>query len=567
MNTQTSPEPEAPNVAEPEALNVAEPEASHTAEPEAVKASPHIVVVGGGIAGLIAAWDLARAGCSVEIFEAGDRLGGAIGAHVMGGIAYDAGAEAFATRSPVVPKLLQELGLDDQVVAPQHSSAWLQLPDLAAPLPATGILGIPADPLAADVVAILGEDAAQRAAEDLVAPTEGWAGEYESRGGKITLGEVVRDRMGQAVLDRLVTPIVSGVHSAEPDDLDMSNAAPGLFEAMLREGSLARAVALVKSKAPAGSAVNSLYGGLNRLVYTLEEELIRLGAQIRMNTPVTDLAELWSVSAQGADPLRRAPDHVILALDAPAAVQLASGIVDLSGLDLTGLTPASVESDRDSTEVSAGQPDSKPDPKQAGRPTAAPGVALVSMIVDAPELDAHPRGTGVLVSPQVSRIEAKAMTHISSKWEWADLAVTQAHGPGHHVVRLSYGRVGEHRHDALGADSSDEQLLAAAAVDLGLLFGLPIEPEQILEAGVIRWRKALPQTSAGHAERIAALRTRLAEHSAQGASADGTSAEGTSAQGAPRDIHMIGAWFAGTGLARVVPDARAAAATILSHHG
>lgn len=567
MNTQTSPESEAPNVAEPEAPNVAVPEAPNVAEPEAVNARPHIVVVGGGIAGLIAAWDLARAGCTVEIFEAGDRLGGAIGAHVMGGIAYDAGAEAFATRSPVVPKLLQELGLDDQVVAPQHSSAWLQLPDLAAPLPATGILGIPADPLAADVVAILGEDAAQRAAEDLVAPTEGWAGEYESRGGKITLGEVVRDRMGQAVLDRLVTPIVSGVHSAEPDDLDVSNAAPGLFEAMLREGSLARAVALVKSKAPAGSAVNSLYGGLNRLVYALEEELIRLGAQIRMNTPVTDLAELWSVSAQGADRLRRAPDHVILALDAPAAVQLASGVVDLSGLDLTGLTPASVESNRDSTEVPAGQPDSKQAQKQAGRPSTAPGVALVSMIVDAPELDAHPRGTGVLVSPQVSRIEAKAMTHISSKWEWADLAVTQAHGPGHHVVRLSYGRVGEHRHDALGADSSDEQLLAAAAVDLGLLFGLPIEPEQILEAGVIRWRKALPQTSAGHAERIAALRTRLAEHSAQEATADGTSAHGTSADRAPRDIHMIGAWFAGTGLARVVPDARAAAATILSHHG
>jgi len=566
MNPQMIPEPKAVNAAVPEAVNAPEPEAPITAEPEAVNAPPHIAVVGGGIAGLIAAWDLAKAGCTVEIFEAGDRLGGAIGAHVLGGIAYDAGAEAFATRSPVVPKLVQELGLDDQVVAPQHSSAWLQLPDLAAPLPATGILGIPADPLAADVVAILGENAAQRAAEDLVASTEGWAGEYESRGGKITLGEVVRDRMGQAVLDRLVTPIVSGVHSAEPDDLDMSNAAPGLFDAMLREGSLARAVALVKSKAPAGSAVNSLYCGLNRLVDALEEELIRLGAQIRMSTPVTDLAELWTVSAEEADPLRRAPDHVILALDAPTAVELAAGIVDLSGLDLTGLTPVTVESNRDSTEMSAGQPDSKPDSKpdgkSAGRPSAAPGVALVSMIVDAPELDAHPRGTGVLVSPQVSRIEAKAMTHISSKWEWADLAVTQAHGPGHHVVRLSYGRVGEHRHDALGADSSDEQLLAAAAVDLGLLFGLPIEPEQILEAGVIRWRKALPQTSAGHAERIAALRTRLAEHSAQD-----TSADGNSAHGKPRDFHMIGAWFAGTGLARVVPDARAAAATILSHHG
>ncbi|GAA1136405.1 protoporphyrinogen oxidase [Nesterenkonia lutea] len=482
---------------------------------------PHIAVVGGGIAGLVAAWDLARAGCAVEIFEAGDRLGGAIGAQTLAGDAYDAGAEAFATRSPVVPRLLAELGLQDDVVAPQHSIAWLQLPDLAAPLPATGILGIPADPLAPDVVAILGETAAARAAEDLNTPVQDWAEEQESRGGRITLGEVVRDRMGQQVLDRLVTPIVSGVHSAEPDDLDMNNAAPGLFDAMLREGSLARAVALVRSKAPAGSAVNSVDGGLNRLVHALERELLRLGATIRLNSPVHDLAELVAPGAER-------PDHVILALDAPAAVQLISEVMDLSGLDLTGL-------DLSGLDLSGQDP--------------APGVALVSMILHAPELDSHPRGTGVLVSPQVRDIGAKAMTHISSKWEWAEAAVTQAHGPGHHVVRLSYGRVGQTSQPRLGADSSDEDLLRAAAEDVGALFGVPIAGEQILEASVVRWRRALPQTSAGHAERIAALRARLAgqDHGPQ----------------TPR-VHMTGAWFAGTGLARVVPDARSTAAAILN---
>lgn len=498
---------------------------------------PHVVVVGGGIAGLIAAWDLARAGVTVQIFEASDRLGGAIGAHVLGGVAYDAGAEAFATRSPVVPRLLTELGLDEQAVAPQHTAAWLQLPDLAAPLPATGILGIPADPLAPDVVAILGEAEARRAAADLTTSMQNWAEISETRAGQVTLGEVVRDRMGQAVLDRLVTPIVSGVHSADPDDLDMSNAAPGLFEAMLREGSLARAVALVKSKAPPGSAVNSLYGGLHRLVLTLEQELRQLGAEIQLNTQITHLAALAAgIGPDGVPGRTSAPDHVILALDAPAAVQLVSGVVDLSGLDLAGLLPE----------------------QAAGARQAGPGVALVSMILDAPELDDHPRGTGVLVAPQVSTIAAKAMTHISSKWEWADTAVTHAHGPGHHVVRLSYGRVGETHQDALAADSSDEALLRAATVDVGSLFGVPIEPEQILEASVIRWRRSLPQTSAGHAERIAALRDRLAQTSGAGAP------QAQDGGGRLPEIHMIGAWFAGTGLARVVPDARAAAATILA---
>lgn len=564
MDAQINPPSSEPATASAAVASLGDAAAGDAAEEPA--RAPRVAVVGGGIAGLIAAWDLARAGAAVQIFEAGDRLGGAIGAHVMGGVAYDAGAEAFATRSPVVPKLLQELGLDEQVVSPQHNAAWLQLPDLAAPLPATGILGIPADPMAPDVVAILGAAQARRAAEDLTTSMQSWAEAAETRAGQITLGEVVRDRMGQAVLDRLVTPIVSGVHSADPDDLDMNNAAPGLFDAMLREGSLARAVALVKSKAPPGSAVNSLYGGLNRLVGALEEELLRLGAEIRLNTPVTDLAALAAGTGpradqgtglgtgpevgQGAD----RPDHVILALDAPSAVQLVSGLVDLDGLDLTGLTPAGVPvtgAQAESSMTTATQ--------TAGAPDAGRGVALVSMILDAPELDEHPRGTGVLVAPQVDAVAAKAMTHISSKWEWADTAVTHAHGPGHHVVRLSYGRVGQTHQDALGAESSDEQLLAAATADVGALFGLPIEPEQILETSVIRWRKALPQTSAGHAERIAALRERLAQTSetdAEGAGAD--------AGDARPGIHLIGAWFAGTGLARVVPDARAAAATILS---
>ncbi|EXF25959.1 protoporphyrinogen oxidase [Nesterenkonia sp. AN1] len=524
------------------------PEGSPTGSPAG---PPHVAVVGGGIAGLIAAWDLARAGATVALYEAGDRLGGAIGAHEMGGVAYDAGAEAFATRSPVVPKLLQELGLHEQVVAPQHSAAWLQLPDLAAPLPATGILGIPADPMAPDVVAILGEAEARRAAEDLTASMESWVQADAARSGQITLGEVVRDRMGQAVLDRLVTPIVSGVHSADPDDLDMNNAAPGLFEAMLREGSLARAVALVKSKAPPGSAVNSLHGGLNRLVGALEAELLRLGVELRLNTEVTDLAAL--IADEG-------PDHVILALDAPAAVQLVGSVVDLSGLDLTGLTPGGAQEAPGGAKEAPGGEHGAAGLKQGA---AAPdrGVALVSMILDAPELDDHPRGTGVLVAPQVQDIAAKAMTHISSKWEWADTAVTHAHGPGHHVVRLSYGRVGPRHQEALGAESSDEQLLAAAAADIGALFGIPIDADQILEASVIRWRKALPQSSAGHAERITALRERLAEASAAGSAQESTAVQ-PSGERRP-GLHMIGAWFAGTGLARVVPDARAAAVTIL----
>ncbi|GGE65099.1 protoporphyrinogen oxidase [Nesterenkonia cremea] len=465
-------------------------------------------MVGGGIAGLTAAWETARAGVPVRLYEASDRLGGAIAPHVLAGLEVDAGAEAFATRSAAVPQLIQELGLSDQVVEPNPDGAWLQLPDLASPLPATGILGIPGDPAAADVVAILGEEGARRAAEDLSRPLEGWGAAAEAGAGAAgvgapSVGAVVRDRMGQTVLDRLVTPIVSGVHSAQADDLDMGNAAPGLFEAMCQEGSLARAVAKVRSSAPAGSAVNSLEGGLKTLVAALEQKLTELGVEIRTGTEVTNLGDLDA-------------EHVILAVDGPRALGLAAPYADLP-----------------------------PQQAELGR-----GVSLVSMVLKAPELDARPRGTGMLVAPSVEGIGAKAMTHVSAKWDWASRALTQQLGEGHHLVRLSYGRVGDDpAAGALGFASSDEQLLQAAAADVGALFGLPIAGEQILDADVVRWQKALPQASAGHQQYVAQVREALAQ---------GWSAQSRSG---PR-LYAVGSWFAGTGLARVIPDARAVAELI-----
>ncbi|MDZ5076304.1 protoporphyrinogen oxidase [Nesterenkonia sp. HG001] len=464
-----------------------------------------VAVVGGGIAGLVVAWDLVRGGCAVTLLEAGPRLGGAIGTHRLGGVEVDAGAESFATRSAAVPRLIGELGLQDSVIAPDPSGAWLQLPDLAAPLPATGILGIPADPLAADVVRIIGAEAAARAAEDRGMPVDAWRGRED-----ITVGELVLERMGPAVLEKLVTPIVSGVHSARPEQLDAGNAAPGLVEAMLREGSLAGAVASVKAQAPAGAAVNSLHGGLSTLIRALEEALRAQGVEVRLGERVTDLPALLS-----------AHDHVVLAVDAPAALRLLEPVAPQASAQ------------HDTGQHDTGAP-GEPAASRVGR-----GVALVSLLLDAPELDARPRGTGMLVAPGVDGVGAKAMTHVSSKWPW----VAEALGPGRHLVRLSYGRVTDvPGTGALGLESADELLLAAARADVATLFELPQLGEQVLEADVVRWEKALPQASAGHARRIRGLREELADSA----------------------VSVVGSWFAGTGLARVVPDARRAAAEILA---
>ncbi|WP_010525190.1 NAD(P)/FAD-dependent oxidoreductase [Nesterenkonia sp. F] len=489
------------------------------------------LIVGGGIAGLTAAWDLAGADRAVTLVESADRLGGAVGVHHLAGLAVDAGAEAFATRSTAVPRLVEELGLQSAIVEPRPDGAWLRLPDVAAPMPPTGILGIPADPHGEEVVRLIGAEAAALAAQDLTADVAAWRG----REG-VTLGEVVRDRMGEAVLERLVTPIVSGVHSARADDLDLETAAPGLFAAMLREGSLARAVAAVKAQAPAGSAVQSLHGGLNTLIAAFAEQLPRRGARgvdVRLGRRVDSLPVLLTeLAEEDAGPVT----DVVLAVDAPTAARLAGGLVEL---------PDAGEHDGDDGRTGGRQADGD-DGRDA--PRAGRGVALVSMVLDAPELDGRPRGTGMLVAPSTPGVAAKAMTHASAKWEWLDAAC----GPGRHLVRLSYGRVTDvPGSGVLGFASSDEELLAAAAVDVGALFDRSIAAEQILDADVVRWQKALPRSAAGQAGQIERLRAGLRE------------APADPAAGLPR-LHAAGSWFAGTGLARVVPDARAVAGEILA---
>ena len=82
------------------------------------------LVVGGGVAGLTAARDLAAAGLRVTLVEADDHFGGAVGAHEVAGLVLDSGAESFATRSDAVPQLLEDLNLSDRLVSPKPAGSW-----------------------------------------------------------------------------------------------------------------------------------------------------------------------------------------------------------------------------------------------------------------------------------------------------------------------------------------------------------------------------------------------------------------------------------------------------------
>ena len=478
-----------------------------------VGAGQTAVVVGGGVSGLLAARTLARGGVRTTVLEATGAWGGCVGSHTVAGLTLDSGAESFATRSSAVADLAAELGIADGIVAPNPGGAWVQLPDGPRELPRTGVLGIPANPWDPEVRRSLGFAGSLRASLDKLLPsTLGTTAEATS------VAALVRARMGRRVLERLVAPVVGGVHSADPDVLDVDMVAPGLRAGIRDRGSLAAAVAAQRGggersgnerrggAAPAaptpgpqkaGSAVAGLRGGMHTLISALLAELRGQGVTLLGGTradSVERTADGWRVSS--GDTTHDA-GLLVVAVEGTAAVGLLTGALP----DLARL-----------------------------RPEAGPDVSLVTLVVDLPQLDARPRGTGVLVAPQSPGIQAKALTHATAKWGWlADQA-----GPGTHVVRLSYGR-SDARHGAqVGPEPrTDAELFEAALKDASTLLSVPVTAGDVVDWDVVRWGGALPFASLGHKRRVAEVRSICA--------ADGT-------------LAVVGGWLSGNGLAAIVAD-------------
>ena len=244
---------------------------------------------------------------------------------------------------------------------------------------------------------------------------------------------------------------------------------------------------------------------MHRLIEALLDELKTAGTGLHLGSRVISVARKpptegfpeggWEVTVEGHEAPESA-ERVIIATPGPVAVDLLAGLL----------------------------PDAA-----ALRPKTGHGIAQVTLVVDQPELDAAPRGTGLLVAPGTPGVTAKALTHATAKWSWlADEA-----GPGTHVLRLSYGRLSDGS-DAIPAD--DSVLGDIAISDASTLMGVRLSAADVVGWDVVRYDAALPFATTGHRDRVDAFRAALAEQPG---------------------LDVVGAWLAGTGLASVVADTRA----------
>jgi protoporphyrinogen/coproporphyrinogen III oxidase len=417
------------------------------------------VVVGGGISGLAAAWTLVgrRPDLELLVLEASPQVGGKLALAAVAGHPVDVGAEAMLARRPEGIALIGELGLAEDMITPTTTAASVWAGGAAHPLPARTMLGIPSDVAATEASGVLGAHSLAGLAAEPDAPP------LPPLTDDIAVGALVRSRLGDEVVDRLVEPLLGGVYAGRADALSLRATMPKLATRLVDGGSLLAAASDVVgagTRAPgAGSVFAGLRGGIGRLPVALAASgrfTVRTGVTVRAitRTPTGFALECGAVPV--AEQVRA--DAVVVAAPAAKAARLLRDVAPAAGPDLAGIDYANL--------------------------------AIVSFAFAGVT---PPAGSGLLVGAG-ERLATKAVTLTSQKWP-VDTDLT--------VLRASVGRAGEHQ--ALRLDDAD--LAELVRRELRPLLGLDAQP---VDTVVTRWGGGLPQYGVGHVERVARIRAAVA---------------------------------------------------------
>jgi protoporphyrinogen/coproporphyrinogen III oxidase len=448
-------------------------------------AAAHVVVIGGGIAGLAAAFYLKDEPVRVTVLEGAGRLGGKLSASDVAGVAMDEGAEALLARRPEGIELITAAGLGADLVPAGVTSSAIYTRGAMRPLPRRQFMGVPADVgELADGGVISPEGVARARAEEVLAAEDG----------DVSVTGYIGRRLGAEIVDRLVDPLLGGVYAGRSEDLSFRATLAPLAAAARGHATLTEAVRSLlppqpvtppadNSKTPGTGAGDAPAPGAGQpapVFVTLTSGLGALpeavakasGADVRTGAMVRELSRTqagWRLTVgSAADPEYLDADAVIIAVPAAPAARLL----------------------RDAAPVAAAQLAEVPYASMAIITLAFPAAALFQG-----QSPAQQR-SGYLV-PAVDGRAVKAATFSTVKWPHL------ARQAPVHVVRCSIGRSG----DVAVLQRDDAELAALAEAELGDAIGITAQP---VAQRVTRWGGGLPQYNVGHLDRVARIRAAVA---------------------------------------------------------
>ena len=418
----------------------------------------HLVVVGGGITGLAAAWEAsADPALRVTVLEAADRFGGKIRTsdvtlHDGTTMTIDEGADAFLARVPDAVALCRELGLGDELTQPAIGRAKVYLDGELHFLPDDTVLGVPTDMDALASSGLLSAAGLAAAAAELERTDPAPAGD-------VAIGPFLAGRFGPELVDHVVGPLIGGINAGDVDELSLAAVTPQLAEAAADGGSLSAALAGRRRAEPVtGPVFHALLGGSGRLIEALVAALQERGVQVRSGAPLRELRRRgagWElvVGEAGTAPIEA--DLVVLTTPAPDTAELLAPHCPAASRELAAMTHSAC--------------------------------ALVTLVYRAEDVPTELDASGFLV-PRSEGLFLTAASWGSSKWaHWND---------GRHVVlRVSAGRTGDERQ----ADMDDAELLDGLRADLATTMGITAEP---VATRVARWELGFTQYTVGHLDRV-----------------------------------------------------------------
>ena len=452
-----------------------------------------VAIIGGGIAGLAAAYELEKARADdpsihYTLFESRDRLGGSLASQIVAGSVLECGPDSFLTEKAAAAELCRELGLGQDLL-PSNDAArktYIVVKNRLVALPDGLMFLVPTKLVPTALSPLFSLSTKIRMGLELLHPPRP-SQQDES------VAAMVERHFGREAVDRLADPLLSGIYGGDAAQLSARTVLPKLVEMEAEYGSLTRGMLAAHKKmreamaarvaastngngassngangkppAPRG-IFTTLRGGLQQLVDAVTS---RLDPQaIRLNTAVSALQRTedgWRVTSGNST---ESYDAVIAASPAWAAGRLLGTVDAELGREMEGIPYSSS--------------------------------ITVNLIFDESQLGELPEGFGFLVPASSGR---------------AMLACTFAHrkfigrtAPGKAVLRAFLGGINQ---EAM-MDEPDNVLIATVRRELteilgSRIIGPHIEPQH---TQVNRWRRSMAQYAVGHQDRMKRINERVA---------------------------------------------------------
>jgi oxygen-dependent protoporphyrinogen oxidase len=430
-----------------------------------------IAIIGGGIGGLATAFrvheQMAAAGkpAKITIYDASKRFGGVIESSQRDGFTLEHGPDSIIRTKPAGLQLIKDLGLEDQLQPTQEyaRSSLIARGRKLIPVPDGLYLLAPAKFWPFIMSPIISPFGKLRMALDFILPRRSWEADEES------LADFVRRRLGREALERIAQPMISGIYTADPEQLSLRATMPQFIEMEKNHRSLilamrhrAREQAVASARGPRYGLFTTLVGGLGTLTDRLIERLRAAGCEMLPNTSVEKIvkAETGGYNLTLTDEYRHF-DKVVVALPAHAAAQIVKTLDQVLSYKLATIPYA--------------------------------GVATVNVALRAQQIPKLPMAAGFVV-PAVEGRTLIACTFGHHKYA--------GRAPeGHALLR---GFVGGALHEAV-LERSDQDIVDGVLRDLRDLLGLQGDP---LFTTVHRWPKAMAQYVLGHVDGVEVIRGR-----------------------------------------------------------